>query len=366
MVSNKRMKNIREYNYDLLRVVSMIAVIMIHISGSWVSGFTELVSNGKNIEQSITPLISCIYNSISRFAVPCFIMLSGAFILDDSRTTDYHNFYHNKVRRIAIPTVIFSILYTIYSLMLCFIDKQNTGDKLITLATNVIKGEPFYHMWFMFILIGLYLLTPVVVRFKNSISEKSFKKVAIIFFVLAIISRWTTNNIQLSWDIGQIFEYLGYYMIGYVIRKSLNKNNIRGIFLIILGIVIGTVSAFIKYKWQMLAGIEESELSFSIITPYSPIIAISSIFIFSGFTMLNVKSNKCIDKLSKMSFIIYLFHAGVWDIITKAISIIKGKDYLINLNCIYMIPISIIIVLLISLALTIIYNKLENKISKRQ
>lgn len=40
------MESTREYNYDWLRVVSMIAVIMIHVSSSWVHGFSTYISDG--------------------------------------------------------------------------------------------------------------------------------------------------------------------------------------------------------------------------------------------------------------------------------------------------------------------------------
>lgn len=30
---------------------------------------------------------------------------------------------------------------------------------------------------------------------------------------------WTTQTVRLRWDVGQAFEYLGHFMIGYVIRK---------------------------------------------------------------------------------------------------------------------------------------------------
>lgn len=72
----------REYNYDLLRAVSMIAVIMIHVSGMWVNGFSECILEGVEIATLKNPIMAYVYNAISRFAVPCFVMLSGAFVLD--------------------------------------------------------------------------------------------------------------------------------------------------------------------------------------------------------------------------------------------------------------------------------------------
>ena len=36
----------REENYDWLRVISMVAVIMIHVSSTWIGSFSQFVSDG--------------------------------------------------------------------------------------------------------------------------------------------------------------------------------------------------------------------------------------------------------------------------------------------------------------------------------
>lgn len=145
-------------------------------------------------------------------------------------------------------------------------------------------------------------------------------------------------------------------MVGYVVRKDLKKNNFKGYLLIMLGIVIEILTAFASYRIQIVNGIADRELMFSIVNPYSPNIVIASLLIFSGFSMLKIRFNRLMERIADMSFVIYLFHAGVWNFLTNLIELFKGKDYIINLNAIYWIPAFTVIVFLISVLLTIIYN----------
>ena len=307
------MQEKREGNYDLLKVVSMVAVIMIHISATWIEGFAKYVADGGKISEFVNPVMACIYNTISRFAVPAFIMVSGAFVLDNNKTLNYQDFYKRRVTKIGTPTVVFSVLYILYRILICFADEQIGFANLMALIVDIVAGSPFYHMWYLYMLIGVYLMAPIVMRFKDSISYENFRKIAFTFLILASVSRWTTEKVRLSWDLGQSFEYLGYFMVGYVIRKDLQKNNFKGILLIMLGAAVEIATAFVEYKFQIVGGIMESDLKFQIVSPYCPTIVLASLLIFAGFTKLQIRYNQQIEKLADMSFFVYLFHAGVWD-----------------------------------------------------
>lgn len=86
---------------------------------------------------------------------------------------------------------------------------------------DIIKGSPMYYMWYLYMLIGIYALTPVVIQYKDNVPEKTFYRVSFVFLILASISQWTTERVRLNWDLGRSFEYLGYFMAGYSIRKIL-------------------------------------------------------------------------------------------------------------------------------------------------
>lgn len=216
----------RKSNFDLLRIISTVAVIVIHASAPYVNAFTdEQIFGYINFNNAFVTLL---YNSLSRFAVPCFVMLSGAFLLDDERNADYKYFYSKVFKSVGIPTVIFSVLYFLYSILektaLIFIKDMET-TLLLDPVKDLIKGEPFYHMWYLYMLIGVYILIPIIIRLKNDIGEKRFAVVSYAFLILATLSMFTSGH-KLNWDLGMSFCYCGYLMAGYTIRKSVHKDKL--------------------------------------------------------------------------------------------------------------------------------------------
>ena len=155
----------RESNFDLLRILSAFAVVMLHVSGGFLQIDEMKVSTNCHF-----PIM--LINHLVRFAVPCFFMLSGAFVLADERNANYKYFYKKSFRNIGISSVIFCMLYVIFSvaklLAGVFIFKRHGIDHvllgLISAFKNIVTGNPYYHLWYLFTLLGLYLAVPFVIR----------------------------------------------------------------------------------------------------------------------------------------------------------------------------------------------------------
>ncbi len=121
------MQRDRERNYDLLRIVCTVAVITIHVSGVWLDAATDKEIFGDLYLNGI--MTSCFYHVLSRFAVPCFIMLSGAFVLADERNQEYQYFYKKTFKNIGIPTLVFSIFYFLCSYLGVIVKLYGGGVK---------------------------------------------------------------------------------------------------------------------------------------------------------------------------------------------------------------------------------------------
>ncbi len=160
----------RESNFDLLRILSAFAVVMLHVSGSFLQP-NEIGA----FENCHLPVM--VLNHIVRFAVPCFFMLSGAFILADERNADYKYFYKKSFKNIGITSVIFCVLYVIYGVVKLmagvFIFKKHGTDHvlpgMISVFKNIVAGSPYYHLWYLFTLVGLYLAAPFVIRLSSNL-----------------------------------------------------------------------------------------------------------------------------------------------------------------------------------------------------
>ena len=154
----------RESNFDLLRILSAFAVVVLHVSGNFLR--MNEIGAPTNCNYPVVVL-----NHIVRFAVPCFFMLSGAFILADERNADFKYFYKKSFKNIWITGGIFCLLYTFYNIaklmFSALIHKHETDyfiDGLFVAIESILIGQPYGHLWYLFTLVGLYLAAPFVIR----------------------------------------------------------------------------------------------------------------------------------------------------------------------------------------------------------
>ena len=315
----------RESNFDLLRILSAFAVVMLHVSGGFLQIDEMKVSTNCHF-----PIM--LINHLVRFAVPCFFMLSGAFVLADERNANYKYFYKKSFRNIGISSVIFCMLYVIFGvaklLAGVFIFKRHGIDHvllgLISAFKNIVTGNPYYHLWYLFTLLGLYLAVPFVIRLAADLrggGVNLYGNISVVFLALASVSYITSEQI-LKWDIGWQFCFLSYFLMGYKLRKwGMERKNNRTAFLLILaGFAVNAGLAYVNYL-RGLKGLPvdasyyaDNPVSYG---PLAPIEVIASCLVFAGFSVLDIK--KDFSKLAGYTFLIYLIHAGVWDVISTVV-----------------------------------------------
>ena len=345
----------RKANFDLLRIVSTIAVICIHVAGKYV----DAIASGDWLGAPYTGnmMFNCIFNVTSRFAVPCFIMLSGAFTLSNNKNGNFRFYYRKVFRHVGIPTLLFGLLYFIYSMarQIAFIavggaDWSSLGDILL----DAVRGEPFYHMWYLYMMITVYLLVPILIRLKQDIGEAAFKKAGIVFFIAAMLCLWTSSH-MFRWDIGYAFCFMGYFIMGYILRTSVKKEkSLSALLLIIAGLLCFALTGYLRHLLA-LKNINEADLPLSLLNQGAPLSAIGTVLLFAGFAQLPLRGN--LTKLSALTFEIYLFHAGIWDVLSRFVTI-KMDSRLV-------IPIMVLAVFLLSLLAAVLWRKIWNAIEKK-
>lgn len=140
-------ENIQEF--DLARVISMLAVIMIHITAPYMGRTSEFTVLGMNL--------AFILNQVTRFAVPLFLLLSGAS-LGFSRSTDSPGaFYKKRALKIGVPYLVWFSLYYAYNL----VHTQPTPQVTVpSFVRALIQGQSAPHLYFIIILAQCYLFYP--------------------------------------------------------------------------------------------------------------------------------------------------------------------------------------------------------------
>lgn len=212
MTENRNI-SLRIVYLDALRVVSMFAVMVIHISAT---GHKEAVPGS-------TPWGICmIYDSIARFAVPVFVMISGAFQLDPAKEITMGSVLRKTGKTMAI-FFAWSLLYGLADTVGQF--PLFSGGYFLAALQKTATGH--YHMWYLYMLAGLYLATPFL---RPVAADRTLLKHFIVLaFLLNHCARLlcavpviekTAQAVMRSADMGMFSGYLGYYCLGYYLHTA--------------------------------------------------------------------------------------------------------------------------------------------------
>lgn len=299
-----------------LRALACVLIVLLHVIDGW------LKPNGIQLEQFSIRwwLDNVIIQICVRVGVPIFIMITGALLLNPEKNLEL-----KKV--IKYITRMILILLT-FGFAFCLIEGFLT-DKL----SNPIKtlGESFLHvlenkswgiMWYIYMLIGLYVLTPALKIILKELDEKNLMfLIGVLFFTSSVIPTLNyTFNINLTdFYLGNAI-YIFYYLIGYVIaykKELIVKATKHYIYIYIYG-AIGLIG------YMMLLVFKNNFYDYSLINNNNIcFIAMWSMFIFYLFSnnTIKIKENKTINIIAKYSFGIYLVHTFWLNIINKGFKI---------------------------------------------
>ena len=329
----------RENNYDLLRIISTFAVILIHVNAFFIYRAAD--------HSSVLYWVESAINIVTRFSVPCFVMLSGAFLLSNPKNKDYKTFYKKSFTKIFLPFIAVSVLLFPFA----EINQLKMGGSLLAPIINIVTGNGYYNLWFMFMLFGLYIFVPIIIRVKESVSNKSYCIAAVIWLVFSVLNQLTTAY-KLSYAFGVIFSYMGYFLVGNVIYENLRGKKNAVVFFILS---MACFSITFAYRFFYKVG----EIAYDPFSSFfSPFIVLASLLIFIAFG--NIKINRCFAKLSSRTFYIYMFHT----IIFKSLLSLIGDKIKLNpiVTILLVTVVTFIFAWLVSIAFMEIWKVCDRKI----
>ncbi|WP_051145293.1 acyltransferase [Butyrivibrio fibrisolvens] len=143
---------------DYLRIISAFFIIIIHVAAQ-----NKYVTDVNSYEWQVFN----VYDGMSRWAVSVFIMISGALFLN--KDVSIKDMYMKYVFKMLTVFLFWSLIYAIYS----------NGKDVGEIIYAVIHGH--YHMWFILMITGLYICTPIIKLVKDN------TRIMLYFMVLALI-----------------------------------------------------------------------------------------------------------------------------------------------------------------------------------
>ena len=205
---------------DIIRIFAFVFIVFLHTLNRqfgvdvWMGGYA-IISIGVNL----------------------FIMISGYLLLD--KTEEAIVFFKKRILNILPLFLVFNIIYIYFG-------------KIPIIP--VLKGKAISasHFWYIYMILGLYLLTPWLQKVLKY-AEKETLFVVFLWFLCNILNPYLRyfNLAEIPFSNFPLTGFIGYYILGYFVKKYDNKLKRTSFILIIVIYVLGFLLSFLSTKYVL-------------------------------------------------------------------------------------------------------------------
>lgn len=334
---------------DLIRALAIFLVIMLHAAYEPITIVNQMSPEGVTLWWTVN-----VYNSLSRPCVPLFIMLAGALLLQPQKVGEPLGvFFKKRANRIALPFLFWGAAYFAWRFFV-------HGEALS--AGSIVQGVltgPYVHFWFLYLLMGLYLITPVLRVVLAYAGRKILKYFLLIWFVgTAIVSLPTLfGQYILNANVFLLTGWLGYFVLGAYLVKARLRHSVLYLTLVLgyLWTMIGTYLAVGTIGERVNQFFYDS-FSFNVIMASAALflllLAVQPQKLESRFP----HANSLLHQISQNTLSIFLFHIMVLETLQNGY--LGFKISLTTVNPLLELPLITIVTLFICLGLIIPLKKI--------
>ncbi len=223
-------KPTRIYYIEVLRAMAAIGVVIIHVAGN---DWYDNIGTGDWIVRTV-------WLGLAKFCVPVFFMISGALFLDSRRKLGIRRLFCRNILRLAVFLLVWSFVYQCYHLTV-----EETPKSVLwvlsSAVSNMARGDTQVHLWFLYTMIGIYLVSPVIKVFTDHCTKRQLQYALLIWFVFCpvysalsqvpALAPYAVNGVKL--ELAGAGSNLGYFLLGhYLHRYGLSKKGQHGAYLL--------------------------------------------------------------------------------------------------------------------------------------
>ena len=298
---------------ERLRNLATLLVIIVHVSAPIAMERTDY--------DSTEWWAGNFWCSIGRPAVPLFVMLSGYLLL--VRTYSLREFLTKRFTRVVVPAIFWIAVYSFYNFK-----AHHNPATLVDAVKGVIEGPVHYHLWFLYLIIGLYLTYPVLAPFVRQADERDIWY----FLAVCLFGTWGVKTLNYFVHIDsmlyiELFTNNAIYFVGgyyLALKPAIDDTAINSKFVAwkltkrqIIGLAAGMI--IVSTAITAYASWSSSKAQGSFFGYYydylSPLVTCAAVgwFMLVKYTLNNRQLATWETDLAAASFGIYLVHPLVRD-----------------------------------------------------
>lgn len=138
---------------DYLRVISMCAVVMMHVCVTAMSEFSDGMGTMKGA-------LFCGVKNILNFAVPVFFMITGALLLNPEKDISLQKLLKSYILKYACVILTFCWAYSLIEII--FNNHNLRPIYFLWSFADMLQGKTWDHMWYMYSLLGVLFALPIL------------------------------------------------------------------------------------------------------------------------------------------------------------------------------------------------------------
>lgn len=296
---------------DTMRVVATFGVIALHV---FCTDYHSTIG-------SYNWFVAVIVDTLVRWSVPLFVMISGALFLQPSKEVSYRTLLKKQIPRLFIAYVFWGI---VYGLIMTARSKMSSCDFKLEAVI------PHFHLWYIPMLMGVYMLIPILRKIASE--EKMTRTVLGIWMVYLIGCFFDFDNIRqmgILFQSNSIVAYAGYFLFGYYVSShEITKKQAGWIYLVGISGAIIAVCGNIIPAYAKKIGVE------TYLNNLGPHVVAMSLALFTFIKQIMPKIERKIigfvEYVRKDLFGIYLTHA-LWFMVINISPIRNLCNHLITL-----------------------------------
>lgn len=278
---------------DLCRVAAIFGVVLIHACGASFYQFGKIPAEDWLSINLLDSLVRC--------SVPLFVMLSGALLLSSQHMPATPLQIVDRIRKVAIPLLTWNIAYLLYV-------SHFTGQSIDWLS--MFRREPMYHLWFVYMIIGLYLLLPVLQAVYAAIAKRPDLQLYLLclWVVVTCVPIYLPLPILTLLQQTNLLGYAGYFLMGAIVA---NVHQRYGKNLVWMMAYLAAVLITFWLTWRFSAAAQSIDERAYIY--FSPNVVLASFASFILFTRIQISNrmSSMLHWISDRSFLVFFMHVVV-------------------------------------------------------
>ena len=363
-------------SFSWLRSLACIAIVVLHVASYSMVASTAQGYELSGRQHAFTSLAqySCIW------AVPVFVMVTGTLLLEPGRELTWERLRKRYIGRIVKAIVCFGLLFIAFDFVMNGVEETANNSVLfaahpkdlvvggagtwlyVLLCTvgDLLAGHSWPHMWYLYMLLGLYLLMPFFRKVVAYSNKKELRYLVILLTVfLSLLPLLDLADVTTDYRFSVATVYPLYLLLGYALQNEVVLLPRWAAWACLLVSTVGI--------WLAVWFLHEDTATLSYFASYNSILVVlqaASVFgLFCGAGEKRSATSDCVGSISKgtaaprflllfdkCSFGIYMIHYVFVKLLLRYAHLQPFEEP-------WLFPVIVFVIVAVSFALTLGYYK---------